>query len=150
MTLPSPNPATLGPADASSAYSGTIVAAGGSGNYSWTVTGMPADGLNYTASGATLTISGTPTSAQTVQFTAKVTDTTSSQSAGPFSYSIVVNGPLSLPTPDPSSLPANGYTNVSYTGYINASGGSGQYSWTVTGLPSDGLNVSPAEPTAAR
>ncbi|MGD0157849.1 MAG: putative Ig domain-containing protein [Terracidiphilus sp.] len=142
VTLPSPNPATLGPADASSAYSGTIVAAGGSGNYSWTVTGMPADGLNYTASGATLTISGTPTSAQTVQFTAKVTDTTSNQSAGPFTYSIVVNGPLSLPTPDPSSLPANGYTNVSYTGYINASGGSGQYSWTVTGLPSDGLNVS--------
>jgi hypothetical protein len=142
VTLPSPNPATLGPADASSIYSGTIVAAGGSGNYSWNVTGLPADGLNYATSGATLTISGTPTSAQTVQFTAKVTDTTSNLSAGPFSYSIVVNGPLSLPTPDPGSLPADGYTNVSYTGYINASGGSGQYSWTVSGLPSDGLNVS--------
>lgn len=142
VTLPSPNPATLGPADATSAYSGTIVAAGGSGNYSWTVTGLPADGLNYAANGTTLTISGTPTSAQTVQFTAKVTDTTSSQTAGPFSYSIVVNGPLSLPTPDPSSLPSNGYTNATYTGYINASGGSGQYSWTVSGLPSDGLNVS--------
>lgn len=144
VTLPAPNPASLGPADASSTYSGTIVAAGGSGNYSWTVTGLPADGLNYASSGATLTISGTPTSAQTVQFTAKVTDTTSNLSAGPFTYSIVVNGPLSLPTPDPSSLPANGYTNVSYTGYINASGGSGQYSWTVSGLPSDGLNVSGA------
>jgi len=142
VTLPSPNPATLGSADANSAYSGTIVAAGGSGNYSWTVTGLPADGLNYASSGATLTISGTPTSAQTVQFTAKVTDTSSNQTAGPFTYSIVVNGPLSLPTPDPSSLPGNGYTNVNYTGYINASGGSGQYSWTVSGLPADGLNVS--------
>ncbi len=141
VTLPSPNPATLGLADASSAYSGTIVAAGGSGNYSWTVTGLPADGLNYATSGATLTISGTPTSAQTVQFTAKVTDTTSNQTAGPFTYSITVNGPLSLPTPDPSSLPSNGYTNVSYTGYINGSGGSGSYSWTVSGLPQDGLNV---------
>jgi hypothetical protein len=141
VTLPSPNPATLGQADASSAYSGTIVAAGGSGNYSWTVTGMPADGLNYSTSGATLTISGTPTSAQTVQFTAKVTDTTSNQTAGPFTYSIVVNGPLSLPTPDPSSLPANGYTGAQYTGYINASGGSGSYSWTVSGLPQDGLSV---------
>ncbi len=142
VTLPSPNPATLGPADASSVYSGTIVVAGGSGNYSWTITGLPADGLSSSTSGATLTVSGTPTSAQTVQFTAKVTDTTSNLSAGPFTYSIVVNGPLSLPTPDPSSLPANGYTNVSYTGYINASGGSGSYSWSVTGLPSDSLNVS--------
>ena len=146
LTLPSPNPATLGPADASSAYSGTIVAAGGSGNYSWTVTGFPADGLNYTTNGATLTISGTPTSAQTVQFTAKVTDTSSNLSAGPFTYSIVVNGPLSLPAPNPASLPS-GYTSVAYSGTVNASGGSGTYSWTVTGLPSDNLNYSAAGAT---
>jgi hypothetical protein len=141
VMLPTPNPDTLGSADANSAYSGTIVTAGGSGNYSWTVTGLPADGLNYAASGATMTISGTPTSAQTVQFTAKVTDTSSNQTAGPFTYSILVNGQLSLPTPDPSSLPSNGYTSVNYSGSINASGGSGQYSWTVSGLPSDGLGV---------
>ncbi len=141
VTLPTPNPASLGPADATSAYSGTIVTAGGSGNYSWTVTGLPADGLNYATSGATMTISGTPTSAQTVQFTAKVTDTSSNQTAGPLTYSIVVNGPLSLPTPDPSSLPSNAYTNVNYGGSISASGGSGQYSWTVSGLPADGLSV---------
>ncbi len=140
VTLPSPNPATLSPADAGTAYSGTIVAAGGSGNYAWTVTGMPADGLNYSTNGATLTISGTPASAQSVQFTAKVTDITSNQSAGPLTYSIAVSGPLSLPTPDPNSLPSNGYTNASYSGFINAAGGSGSYSWSVSGL-SDGLSV---------
>ena len=249
LTLPTSNPATLGPAIINTAYTGTIVASGGSGNYSWTVTGLPSDSLNYSANGGTLTISGTPGTATTVSFNVTVKDTTTGisvgptgysvtvynglglpnpnpstlpsgnvnqaytgsivaiggvgptytwtvnglgisqaglsvtlsdglsatttdnntltitgtptaattsgspiqvsvsvsdsggHSAGPIAYTITVYGPLSLPTPDPSSLPANGYTNVAYTGYINATGGSGNYSWSVTGLPSDGLNV---------
>jgi len=75
-----------------------------------------------------------------IQVSVSVSDS-GGHSAGPIAYTITVYGPLSLPTPDPSSLPANGYTNVAYTGYINATGGSGNYSWSVTGLPSDGLNV---------
>jgi hypothetical protein len=250
LTLPTSNPATLGPAIINTAYTGTIVASGGSGNYSWTVTGLPTDSLSYSATGGTLTISGTPGSATTVPFNVTVKDTTTGisvgptgysvtvyngltlpspnpstlpsgnvnqaytgsivavggvgpnyiwtvnglgisqaglsvtlsdglsatttdnntltitgtptaattggspipvsvsvsdsggHSAGPIGYSITVYGPLSLPTPDPSSLPANGFTNVAYTGSINASGGSGNYSWSVSGLPSDGLNVS--------
>ena len=45
------------------AYSGSLTAAGGSGSYTWTITGLPA---GISASGtttATVTISGTPTAA---------------------------------------------------------------------------------------
>ncbi len=144
VTLPTPNPSTLGSADASSTYTGTVVAAGGSGNYSWTITGLPSDGLSYATAGATLTVSGTPTSAQTVSFTAKVTDTSSNQTAGPNTYTITVYGALSLPTPDPSSLPSTGYTGQSYSGSINTSGGSGSYSWSTSGLAGTGLSASPS------
>jgi hypothetical protein len=42
------------------AYSGTATVTGGKDGYTWTATGLPA-GLKSTASGGTLTISGTPT-----------------------------------------------------------------------------------------
>ncbi len=139
VTLPTSNPSTLGPAIVSTPYSGTIVAAGGSGNYSWTVTGLPADNLNESTSGGTLTISGTPGTATTVSFTAKVTDTTTNLSSGPYNYSVTVYNPVTL---NASSLPATANANVAYTGTITASGGSGSgYVWTVTGL-SDGLSSS--------
>ena len=137
VTLPTSNPSTLGPAIVSTLYSGTIVAAGGSGNYSWTVTGFPSDGLNYATSGATLTVSGTPTTVQTVNFTAKVTDTTSGLSSGPYNYSVTVYNPVTLSS---TSLPLTAYVGTAYSGTITASGGSGTgYVWTVTGL-SDGLS----------
>ena len=140
LTLPAPNPASLGPADSNSAYIGKINVAGGSGNYSWTVTGLPADSLNYSANGGTLTISGTPTSATTVSFTASVKDTSTNTTVGPYTYTITVYSGLVLPAPNPTSLPA-GYTSVPYTGTISALGGSGNYSWQVTGL-SDNLSSS--------
>jgi hypothetical protein len=142
VTLPAPNPASLGPADAGSNYSGTITVAGGSGNYSWTVTGLPADGLNYSAAGSTLTVSGTPASAATVSFNVSVKDTSSNTTIGPYTYTITAYNALALPAPNPPSLPA-GYTSIAYTGTIGASGGSGNYSWQVTGL-SDNLNPGPS------
>ncbi len=141
VTLPTSNPSTLGPAIVSTPYSGTIVAAGGSGNYSWTVTGFPSDGLNYSTSGGTLTISGTPSSTPTtVPFTAKVTDTTTGATSGPYNYSVTVYNVVTL---NAASLPTTATTNVAYTGSITASGGSGTgYTWTVSGLPADGLSYS--------
>ncbi len=141
VTLPAPNPSSLGPADANSSYSGTITAAGGSGNYSWTVSGL-SDGLNYATSGGTLTVSGTPTTSTTVSFNVSVKDTSTNTTVGPYTYTITVNSALTLPTPDPSSLPSTGYTSVAYTGTIVATGGSGNYAWQVTGL-SDNLSPSP-------
>jgi len=72
------------------AYQQNLTASGGSGTgYTWTVTGLPADELDYTADGGTLTISGTPTSAETVTFTAAVEDS-ASNTAGPYTYTIAV------------------------------------------------------------
>ncbi len=72
-------------------YSGAVTAVGGSGNYSWTVTGL-SDDLTQSASGGTLTISGTPGSAATVAITVKLTDTTTTTSASD-NYSIVISNP---------------------------------------------------------
>ena len=60
---------------------------------------------------------------------------------GPYTYAITVYSALALPAPDPVTLPSTGYTGVAYSGTINGSGGSGAYSWTVTGL-SDNLSPS--------
>jgi len=136
VTLPAPNPTTLGPATVSSPYSGTIVAAGGSGTgYTWTVTGLPSDGLTSSSSGATLTISGTPTSATTVTFGASVQDSLGNM-AGPFTYSIVASNPapLTLPTPNPTSL-GSATANQIYSGSISLSGGASPYIWSINGTP---------------
>ena len=141
VTLPAPNPLSLGPADAGAAYSGTIVAAGGSGNYSWTVAGLPTDGLSYSASGATLTISGTPTTSGSISINVSVKDTTTNTAVGPYTYTVNVYNTLALPAPNPVSLPG-GYVSIPYTGTIAASGGSGNYSWQVTGLSDNLISAS--------
>ena len=146
LTLPAPNPSSLpSTGTTGAAYTGTITASGGSGAYTWTVTGLPSDGLSSSSSGGTLSISGTPGSAATVSFTAKVTDTATGLIEGPFTYSIVVSNPppLTLPTPNPTSLPSATATQ-SYTGFINATGGVGpNYTFTVNGgsIPTNGTQV---------
>jgi len=142
LTLPAPNPASLGPGTINAAYSGTVTVGGGSGSgYVWTVTGFPANGLNYTTNGATLTITGTPTSTTAVSFNASVKDS-ANNTTGPITYTIPVNNSLTLPAPNPNTLPSKAYTGQNYSGTIVAQGGSGSgYVFTVTGL-SDGLTSS--------
>jgi hypothetical protein len=120
-------------------YSQTLAGAGGSGTgYTWSATSsnLASYGLSLSTAGV---ITGTPTQAGTASFTANVTDSGSNTAQAPLT--ITVYSALSLPTPDPVSLPSTGYTNVAYTGTINASGGSGNYTWQVTGL-SDNLSPS--------
>jgi hypothetical protein len=150
LSLPAPNPNSLGAGTTGEAYSGSISASGGSGNYTWTVTSLPADGLSSSSTGGTLTISGTPTTATTVSFGAKLTDTTTGISVGPFNYSVLVSNPppLSLPTPNPNSLPS-ATVGQSYSGSISATGGVPPYTWTVTGLPSNGLSSSSSSNTVS-
>jgi len=150
LALPAPNPSPLGAGTTGEAYTGTIIASGGSGNYTWTVTGLPSDGLSSSPNGGTLNISGTPTTAATVQFGVSVKDTTTGVTVGPFTYSIVVSNPpaLTLPTPNPGSLPS-ATINQSYSGSISATGGVPPYTWTVTGLPSNGLSSSSSGNTLA-
>jgi hypothetical protein len=147
LSLPTPNPSSLGPATISQLYNGTILASGGSGSYSWTVTGLPSDSLGYSSSGNTLTISGTPLLAapasSPVTFNVTVTDTTTSKTTGPVQYTIAVNPPTPLTLPASGAL--NGATtNQVYSGAVNASGGSGSgYVFTVNGtqIPTTGALV---------
>ena len=138
LALPPPNPSSLGPATLNQGYSGTISASGGSGNYLWTVTGLPANGLNSSSSGGTLTITGTPTTTTTVSFNVSVKDTTTNLTVGPYTYTIAVNSatPITLPA---AGSQGSAIVNVPFGDGFNANGGSGSgYVWTVTGL-SDGL-----------
>jgi hypothetical protein len=105
LTLPSSNPASLVSAVTSQSYSGTISVTGGSGSYSWAVTGLPS-GLGYNSTGNPLTISGTaPSTTQTITLSVTVTDTTAKNSTGPIQYTIAVN------PPSPLALPASGTLN---------------------------------------
>ena len=152
LTLPTPNPSSLGSATQGQPYTGSITATGGSDNYTWTVTGL-SDNLTYSSSGATLTIGGTPNAAPTVvSFNVSVQDSNTLVSVGPVLYTITVSSApqLTLPTPNPNSL-GSATVNQSYSGTISASGGVPPYTWTVNGTAvptsgssplSDGLNVS--------
>jgi len=145
LTLPAPSASIPGPATVGSTYDGTISLSGGSGSYNWTITGLPADGLSAVLSGPTQHITGTPTSATTVTFNVTVKDTVTNQTVGPYLYSIVVSNPapLTLPAPNPTSLPS-ATVNQSYSGAINATGGAAPYTWTVNtvAVPTNGTAIS--------
>ena len=107
-------------------YSQSLSASGGSGGYTWSVSSgsLPA-GLSLASSGA---ISGTPTAPGTAGFTVQVKD--SSNATATQSLSITVAGPaLSVTT---TSLPG-GNVAVPYSQSLSASGGSGGYTWSVSG-----------------
>ena len=69
------------------AYSGSIIATGGSPGYAWTVTGLPSSLTFSETFDSTLTITGTPTSAGAVAVQISVTDTAGAI-AGPVNYTI--------------------------------------------------------------
>ena len=152
LTLPTPSASVPGPGTTGVAYTGSLATSGGSGGYSWTITGMPQDGLSTTPAGNLLNISGTPTAAQTVTFTAKVTDTTTNVSVGPNTYNIVVSNPapLVLPATNPASLPS-ATVNQAYGGSITATGGISPYTWRVNGtaVPSNGTPLALANGLSA-
>jgi len=141
LALPVTIPATL-PAIAAVGvpYAGTVTATGGSGNYAWTVTGQ-SDGLTTSTNGGTLSVTGTPTASGTVSLSVSVKDPTSGTTVGPYVYAITVYSGVILPAPNPVSLPG-GYINIPYTGSITASGGSGNYSWQLTGLSDNLISAS--------
>jgi serine/threonine protein kinase len=129
MTLASHAPTT---ATVGQAYSGTVTATGGNGTYTWgAVTGLPA-GLTSSASGGTLTISGTPTTAGTSTVTLTASDTESTPQTATTALSVTVSAPpLSITT---GSLPS-GKVRSAYAATVAATGGTGTDSWAASGLP---------------
>jgi hypothetical protein len=152
LSLPTPDPASL-PSTAFAGYAynsgagGTVTGSGGSGssNLSISVTsGLPSDGLSGAGSGATLTVTGTPASATTVIFGAKLTDSTTGYSITQNGYNIIVGNAVAVTLPTPStSIPGAATVGQSYSGSIAASNGVPPYTWSINGttVTSGGLSI---------
>ncbi len=118
------NPASLPDATVGSSYSQTLSATGGTAAYTFAVTtgSLPA-GLALTGD----TISGTSTTAGTVNFT--ITGTDANGCTGTRALAITSTCPTI--TVSPSSLPA-AVVGTSYSQQLSASGGTSAYTYAVT------------------
>ena len=106
-------------------YSQTLAASGGSGSYTWSITGgtLPA-GLSLDR--ATGVVSGTPSAPGTSSFTVNVNDGIGTASKP---MSTTINAQLTIVT----ALLPNGTQSNSYSQTLAAAGGSGIYTWSITG-----------------
>lgn len=66
-------------------------------------------------------------------YTLNVTVTDSAKATASASYPITVNGTMSVPTSNPTSL-HTATTGQAYSGYVSAIGGTAPYTWTVSNL----------------
>jgi len=129
------------------AYTQNISAAGGLAPYSFSViTGNLPAGLTL----ANGTISGTPTTAGTSNFTVRVLDSSTPPQNFQRNFALSINSVLTVTT---ASLPV-GSTGVPYSQALAAAGGTAPFSWSIiTGSLPQGLNLSGATitgtPTAA-
>ena len=114
-------------------YSQTLTAAGGTAPYFWGIgSGSLPPGLTLSESGA---ISGVPSMVGTFTVTIFVYDATERSDSRAFT--IVIANPLAIVTASP--LPS-ATVGVTYSQTLVASGGSGSYSWIVSGgSPPPGL-----------
>ncbi|HST23743.1 MAG TPA: putative Ig domain-containing protein [Blastocatellia bacterium] len=105
-------------------YSRTLVANGGKPDYIWSLqSGSLPPGLSLSQSG---TISGTPTSAGTNNFVARVTDSLSSSATRALSLVVKPAAPLTITT---AQLP-RGSVDTTYSQQIGSSGGQTPYNWS--------------------
>jgi prepilin-type N-terminal cleavage/methylation domain-containing protein len=107
-----------------SAYSQTLTASGGTGSYTWVRTsGSLPTGLSFSSDGV---ISGTPTTANTYNFTIRVTDGASHTATA--SFTLTIDDTLTITT---TSL-SDGRRLRSYSRTLAASGGTTPYTWAVS------------------
>jgi hypothetical protein len=113
------------------AYSGSLLASGGTGTYAWTVGGLPPGLVLSGANSATLTISGSPTASGTFTVNATVMDTKSRIDTSTDGVTVSASPVLAIN----GSLPFTGSVGSLYSGTLNATGGTAPYTWTVENLP---------------
>jgi len=127
-------------------YSAFITAQGGVAPLTWSLVGggtVPVPGLGLTLNLTNGQITGVPTMPGTFTFQVTVKDSSlpaPGQTAGPTIVSITIQTPplLSITTP---SLPS-GAVATAYLGSLQATGGIGPYTWTITrGLLPSGLTL---------
>jgi hypothetical protein len=132
---------TLPNAIAGQAYNATLTAAGGTGNYTWSVTAgtLPS---NLTLNGSTGQITGTATTAGSSSFTLTVQDQSNPSQSSSTSASLLVATPLVINI-SAGSIP-DGVVGKPYSETLAATGGTGTLSWAVatgSALPA-GLSLS--------
>jgi prepilin-type N-terminal cleavage/methylation domain-containing protein len=109
-----------------------MAATGGSGSYTWTATGLPA-GASISTSGK---VTGTPTTSGTTTATIKATDTAGNTASVTVNWTISVKLAATDP-PDQTGDVGTALVALQMT----ATGGTGGYTWTATGLPA-GVSIS--------
>ncbi|MGA9982330.1 MAG: putative Ig domain-containing protein, partial [Acidobacteriaceae bacterium] len=112
----------------------TLVASGGTGPYSYTVTtgSLPA-GISLNASTGALT--GTATQGGSIAFTVTATD--ANANTGTQAYTWTVNAATLAMAPTPGNLAVS--TNITFTQAFTASAGTAPYTYTETGTLPTGL-----------
>ncbi len=129
-------PSSLPNATINQPYSQTLGATGGTGPYTFTLTGALPAGLTLTNG----VISGTPTALGAATFTINVNDSTSCPGSRSLTITVVCNN-LNITT---SSLP-NPVAGVAYNQSLAATGGVNPLTWTLaTGSLPTGLTLSTA------
>ncbi len=168
LALPAPNPSSLPSAIVSQAYTGSVIASGGTAPFNWTVKGVAVptngtlvsieDGLSASNNGSNvLSVTGTPTSAtpsgNPVSFSAQVKDA-SSNVAGPDAYTILVSasgsgqisGQFNLTNNNCSNLALPTFTvtltNTATNQAIQTTTSNGHFAFT--GLPAATYNITPS------
>jgi hypothetical protein len=133
------SPSSLSAATANSAFTTTVGATGGSGTYTYAVTtgSLPVWLSLNTSTGA---LTGTPTTTGSASFTITATDTANTSRKGSQAYALTVNAANTL-TISPTSLPG-GTVGTAYSVTPSATGGSGNYTFSVTaGSLPNGLSL---------
>lgn len=109
------------------AYNQTLVAAGGTGSLTWSISaGALPNGLSLSSS--TGAITGTPTGAGASNFTVQVKDSANLTATHALSITVTAAAALTITT---TSLP-NGTTGTVYSQTVQATGGVQPYTWSVT------------------
>jgi hypothetical protein len=117
-------------------YSRVLAASGGSEPYRWVLdNGSLPPGITLSQFGE---LTGTPTSAGTFNFVARVTDAASNSTTKAFTLIVKAAAPLTITTRD---LP-RGSVGASYSQQLGASGGQTPYTWSIqSGNLPEGLSI---------
>ena len=135
-TAPRVTSARLGAGEVGVAYDSAPTASGGTGPYTWSVTGSLPAGLSIDP--ATGEVTGTPITSGRSTFRLVATDSVGGTATQSESVSIAT-----APRVTSARLGA-GEVGVAYDSAPTASGGTGPYTWSVTGSLPAGLSIDPA------